>query len=57
MMLSIVVLIINCLVFASGNVTNYLYIFDVTYAIGNSAHLVSLSVSNKGLSIKDDPTN
>jgi hypothetical protein len=56
-MLSIVVLIINCLVFASGNVTNYLYIFDVTYAIGNSAHLVSLSVSNKGLSIKDDPTN
>jgi len=29
----------------------------VTYAIGNSAHLVSLSVSNKGLSIKDDPTN
>lgn len=40
--------------FISKNVSDYLYIFDLTYAIGNSAHFVALSISDKGISVKDE---
>jgi len=40
--------------FYSKNVTEYLYLFDLTYAIGNSAHFVALSISDKGISLKDE---
>ena len=40
--------------FYSNSVTEYLYLFDLTYAIGNSAHFVALSISDKGNSLKDE---
>lgn len=52
--MSFVVLIINMMAFTSGNVTDYLYIFDLTYTLGNSAHFVALSISDKGISMKDE---
>ncbi|EQB64372.1 hypothetical protein SE19_02825 [Acidiplasma aeolicum] len=51
---SIVVLAINIMAFRSKNVSDYLYIFDLTYAAGNSAHFVALSISDKGISVKDE---
>ena len=54
LILSLVVLIINVMAFISKNVTDYLYLFDLTYAIGNSAHFVVLSISDRGISIKDE---
>jgi hypothetical protein len=51
---SIVVLAINIMAFISKNVSDYLYIFDLTYAVGNSAHFVALSVSDKGVSVKNE---
>jgi len=54
LILSVVVLIINVMAFYSKNVTEYLYLFDLTYAIGNSAHFVALSISDKGISLKDE---
>jgi hypothetical protein len=50
---SLVVLAINIMAFMSKNVSDYFYIFDLTYAIGNSAHFVALSISDKGISVKD----
>jgi hypothetical protein len=38
----------------SKNVTEYLCLFDLTYAIGNSARFVALSISDKGISVKDE---
>ena len=52
--LSVVVLVINIMAFSSKDVTNYLYIFDLTYVAGNSAHFVALSLSDKGVEIKDE---
>ena len=54
LILSLVVLIINVMAFISKNVTDYLYLFDLTYAIGNSAHFVALSISDRGVSVKDE---
>jgi hypothetical protein len=34
--------------------TNYLYIFDMAYVVGNSAHFVALSISDRGVSVKDE---
>jgi hypothetical protein len=51
---SFVVLAINIMAFRSKNVSDYLYIFDLTYAAGNSAHFVALSISDKGISVKDE---
>jgi len=48
-LLSNVVLTINVMVFYSKNVTEYLYLFDLAYAIGNSTHFVPLSISDKGI--------
>ncbi|WMT43732.1 MAG: hypothetical protein RE469_05890 [Cuniculiplasma divulgatum] len=52
--MSLVVLAINIMAFISKNVSDYLYIFDLTYAVGNSAHFVALSVSDKGVSVKNE---
>ncbi|WP_175266570.1 hypothetical protein [Acidiplasma cupricumulans] len=38
--MSLVVLAINIMAFISKDVSDYLYIFDLTYAVGNSAHLL-----------------
>jgi len=54
LILSVVVLIINVMVFYSKNVTEYLYLFDLAYAIGNSIHFVALSISDKGIYVKDE---
>ena len=54
LILSLVVVIINVMAFISKNVTDYLYLFDLTYAIGNSAHFVALSISDRGVSVKDE---
>jgi hypothetical protein len=53
-LLSTVVLAINVMVFYSKNVTEYLYIFDLTYAIVNSIHFVAPSISDKGIYVKDE---
>ena len=34
--------------------TNYLYIFDMAYVVGNSAHFVAISLSDKGVFVKDE---
>ena len=52
--MSAVVLAINVMAFYSKNVTEYLYLFDLTYAIGNSIHFVALSISDKGIYVKDE---
>lgn len=52
--MSFVVIAINIMAFVSMNISDYLYIFDLTYAIGNSAHFVALSVSDKGVSVKNE---
>ena len=52
--MSVVVLIINVMAFYSKNVTEYLYLFDLAYAIGNSIHFVALSISDKGIYVKDE---
>ena len=49
--ISIVILVINILAFMNKEVTEYLYILDMVYVIGNSAHLVALSLSSSGLDI------
>jgi len=54
LILSVVVLIINVMAFYSKNVTKYLYLFDLAYAIGNSTHFVTLSISEKGIYVKDE---
>ncbi len=46
-LVSIVTLIINVLAFYTKNVSNYLYLFDIAYVVGNSAHFVALSISDK----------
>ncbi|WP_156318760.1 hypothetical protein [Acidiplasma cupricumulans] len=51
--MSLVVLAINIMAFISKDVSDYLYIFDLTYAVGNSAHFVALSISDRGISVKD----
>ncbi|SIM84374.1 hypothetical protein [Cuniculiplasma divulgatum] len=54
---SIVVLAINIMAFMSKNVSDYLYIFDLTYTVGNSAHFVALSISERCISVKDQTSN
>ena len=54
---SIVVMAINIMAFVSKNVSDYLYIFDLTYIVGNSAHFVALSISDRGVSVKDQTSN
>jgi len=54
LILAVVVLIINVMAFYSKNVTEYLYLFDLPYAIGNSIHFVALSISDKGIYLKDE---
>ncbi len=49
--ISIVILVINILAFLNNDVTEYLYILDMVYVTGNSAHLVALSLSSSGLDI------
>jgi hypothetical protein len=52
--ISIVTLIINVLSFLFKSVSNYLYLFDLAYVIGNSAHFVALSISSSGINIEDE---
>ena len=52
--MSVVVLIINVMAFYSKNVTEYLYLFDLAYAIVNSIYFVALSISDKGIYVKDE---
>ena len=52
--ISSIVLLINIMAFYSKDVTDYLYIFDLTYAIGNSAHFVALSITPNGINIEDE---
>lgn len=52
--LSLVILTINGLAFVYRDVTSYLFVLDMVYIIGNSAHLVALSISSSGLSIEDE---
>lgn len=49
--ISIVILAINVMAFLYNDVTEYLYVLDIVYVIGNSAHLVALSISSSGLDI------
>ena len=49
--ISVVILIINILAFQYRMATEYLYVLDMVYVIGNSAHLVALSISSNGLDI------
>ncbi len=49
--ISMVILAINILAFLKNDVTEYLYVLDMVYVIGNSAHLVALSFSSSGLDI------
>ena len=49
--ISIVILVINVMAFLYNDVTEYLYVLDMVYVIGNSAHLVALSISSSGLDI------
>lgn len=51
---SFVVLIINIIALTTKNVSDYLYLFDIAYVIGNSAHFVALSISSSGISIDDE---
>ncbi|SIM83377.1 membrane protein [Cuniculiplasma divulgatum] len=53
-LVSIVTLIVNVLAFYTRNVSNYLYLFDIAYVIGNSAHFVALSISSNGISVEDE---
>ena len=52
--LSTVVLIINIMAYLAKDETNYLYIFDMAYVVGNSAHFVALSISSNGISIENE---
>ena len=54
LIISSIVLLVNILVFNSGDTADYLYIFDLTYVAGNSTHFVALSLSDKGVEIKDE---
>ncbi len=49
--ISIVILAINILAFAHNAASEYLYVLDMVYVVGNSAHLVALSLSSSGLDI------
>ena len=51
---SFVALIINIMAYLAKDETNYLYIFDMAYVVGNSAHFVALSISDRGVSVKDE---
>ncbi len=51
---SFVVLIINIMSYLAKDETNYLYIFDMAYVVGNSAHFVAISLSDKGVFVKDE---
>ncbi len=53
-LVSIVTLIVNVLTFYTRNVSNYLYLFDMAYIVGNSAHFVALSISSSGISVEDE---
>ena len=52
--LSTVVLIINIMAYLAKDETNYLYIFDMAYVVGNSAHFVTMSISSNGISIENE---
>lgn len=49
-----VILTINGLAFVYRDVTSYLFVLDMVYIIGNSAHLVALSISSTNLRIEDE---
>jgi hypothetical protein len=49
-----VTLIVNTLAFYTKNVSDYLYLFDTAYVVGNSAHFVALSISPSGMNIEDE---
>ena len=51
---SIVVLVINIMAFSTKYETNFLFIFDLAYVIGNGAHFVALSLSSDGMTIKNE---
>ena len=51
---SFVVLMINTMALTTKNVSDYLYLFDIAYVIGNSAHFVALSISSSGINIEDE---
>lgn len=52
--ISIVIFGINILAYLDNAMNEYLYALDIAYVIGNSAHLVALSLSSKGLRVKDE---
>lgn len=52
--ISIVILGINILAYLGNAMNEYLYVLDITYVIGNSAHLVALSLSSTGFSVRDE---
>ena len=53
LILSVVVLIINAMAFISKAATDYLYLFELTYAIGNSIHFVASMILDGRVSVKD----
>ncbi len=48
------VVVINILAFNLKDITDYFYIFDAAYVIGNSAHFIALSISKSGINMKDE---
>ena len=51
---SFVVLMINIMAYLAKDETNYLYLFDMAYVVGNSAHFIALSISSNGINIEDE---
>ncbi len=51
---SFVVLIINVMAYLAKDKINYLYLFDISYVVGNSAHFIALSISSNGINIADE---
>ena len=51
---SFVVLIINIMAYLAKDEINYLYLFDMAYVVGNSAHFIALSISSNGINIEDE---
>ncbi len=53
-LISIVILAVNILAYFGNSMDEYLYVLDIAYVIGNSAHLVALSLSSNGLTVRDE---
>ena len=40
--------------YSANNESNYLYLFDMAYVVGNGAHFAALSLFDKGVPVKDE---